>query len=52
LGGNQWFLSPGLMWTYRNFAVKAGIQLPIFDDLAEDRHQGEYRARLELELHL
>lgn len=52
LGGNQWFLSPGLMWTYRNFAVKAGIQLPIFDDLAEDQRQDDYRARLELELHL
>lgn len=31
--GTEWFLSPGLMWTLRNFAVKTGVQLPIASDL-------------------
>lgn len=52
IGGQQWFLSPGLMWTYRNFAVKSGVQLPVYDDLARDREADDYRALLELEWHL
>lgn len=51
-GGNQWFLSPGLMWTYRNFAFKAGVQLPIFDDFSGDQEANDYRAIIELEWHL
>jgi hypothetical protein len=52
LGGNQWFLSPGLMWTHRNFAFKAGVQLPLIDDLSADQEQDDYRAKIELEWHL
>lgn len=52
VGGNQWFVSPGLMWTYRNFAAKAGVQLPLFDDLAADQEADDYRALIELEWHL
>lgn len=52
LGGEQWFLSPGLMWTYRNFAVKAGVQLPVFDSLAANQDADDYRALIELEWHL
>ena len=52
LGGNQWFLSPGLMWTHRNFALKAGVQLPVIDDLSVDQEQDDYRAKIELEWHL
>ena len=52
LGGNQWFLSPGLMWTHRNFAFKAGVQLPVIDDLSADQEQDDYRAKIELEWHL
>ncbi|MBR9910270.1 MAG: hypothetical protein GYB33_07955 [Gammaproteobacteria bacterium] len=51
LGGNQWFLSPGLMWTLRNFAVKAGVQLPVIDDLSADQKADDYRALIDLELH-
>ena len=25
-GGQRWFLSPGLFWTWRNFAIKTGVQ--------------------------
>ncbi|MAT51173.1 MAG: hypothetical protein CMK32_08320 [Porticoccaceae bacterium] len=52
IGGDQWFLSPGLMWTYRNFAVKAGVQLPVYDDLSGDQEADDYRALVELEWHL
>jgi len=52
VGGNQWFVSPGLMWTHRNVAVKAGVQLPLFDDLAKDQEADDYRALVELEWHL
>lgn len=51
-GGKQLFLSPGLMWTYRNFAVKTGLQLPIRDDLAAGQEPADYRVLLELEWHL
>lgn len=51
LGGQQWFLSPGVMWTYRNFALKAGVQLPILDDLSPDQEVADYRTVIELEWH-
>lgn len=51
-GGDQWFLSPGLMWTLRNFAVKTGVQLPLYDDLAGNQDADDYRALVELEWHL
>ena len=51
-GGQEWFISPGLMWTVRNFAVKAGIQLPMVSDLNGEQDKSDYRARLEFEWHL
>lgn len=51
-GGTEWFLSPGLMWTLRNFAVKTGVQLPLASDLNGNQAESDYRARLELEWHL
>ncbi len=51
-GGNEWFVSPGLMWTYRNFAVKAGVQLPIASSLNGNQAKSDYRTKLELEWHL
>lgn len=51
-GGSQWFLSPGLFWTSRNFALKAGIQIPIASDLNGNQQESDYRARLTLEWHL
>jgi len=50
-GGSEWFISPGLMWTYRNVAVKTGVQLPIIHDLNGAQQNTDYRATLELELH-
>ena len=51
-GGNQWFVSPGIFWTLRNFAVKAGVQIPVVSDLNGNQDKSDYRARLVLEWHL
>lgn len=51
-GGVEWFLSPGIFWTYRNFAVKAGFQLPVVSNRFGDQEDSDYRAKLELEWHL
>lgn len=51
-GGRAWFVSPGLMWTWHNFAVKTGVQLPLVSDLNGARRKDDYRARLEFEWHL
>ncbi|MHB1142329.1 MAG: transporter [Sulfuricaulis sp.] len=51
-GGTEWFLSPGIFWTKRNFAVKAGVQIPIANDLNGNQEKTDYRAKLVLEWHL
>jgi hypothetical protein len=51
-GGSEWFLSPGIFWTRRNFAVKAGVQIPIISDLNGNQEKTDYRSRLVLEWHL
>ncbi len=51
-GGTEWFLSPGIFWTKRNFAVKAGVQIPIASDLNGDQGETDYRAKLVFEWHL
>lgn len=50
-GGDQWFLSPGLMWTYRNYAIKTGVQFPIVQDLNGTQDEVDYRFTLEFEGH-
>lgn len=51
-GGTEWFLSPGLMRTYRNYAIKAGVQFPIASNLNGVQDESDYRARLVFEVHL
>ena len=51
-GGTELFLSPGMMWTWRNIAVKPGIQIPVHSDLNGDQPRSDYRSFLELEVHL
>lgn len=51
-GGTEWFLSPGIFWTKRNFAIKAGVQIPIASDLNGDQEETDYRAKLVFEWHL
>lgn len=51
-GGVEWFLSPGIFWTYRNFAVKAGVQVPVWTNRFGEQEDSDYRAKLEFEWHL
>ncbi|NIA02726.1 MAG: hypothetical protein GWO88_00720 [Planctomycetia bacterium] len=51
-GGTEVFLSPGIFWTKRNFAIKAGVQVPVYHDLNGTQAKSDYRARLIFEWHL
>lgn len=51
-GGTEWFVSPGIFWTKRNFAIKAGVQIPIASNLNGAQNASDVRANLTLEWHL
>jgi hypothetical protein len=51
-GGFEWFISPGIFWTYRNFAIKSGIQIPIANDLHGMQDKSDYRFKTTFEWHL
>jgi len=51
-GGTEWFVSPGIFWTKRNFAIKAGMQIPVASNLNGNQQKTDYRAKLILEWHL
>ena len=51
-GGMEWFVSPGIFWTKRNFAIKAGVQIPIVSNLNGAQNKSDVRANLTLEWHL
>ena len=51
-GGQAWFLSPGIFWTLRNFAIKAGVQIPLYQDLNGNQPRTDYRAKLVFEWHM
>jgi len=51
-GGSEWFLSPGIFWTKRNFAVKAGVQVPIASNLNGNQEKSDYHIKVILEWHL
>lgn len=51
-GGNELFLSPGLFWTYRNYAIKAGIQIPIASNLNGSQDETDYRFKSTFEIHM
>jgi len=51
-GGTRLFLSPGLMWTWRNVAVKPGVQVPVWSDLNGAQRNPDYRVQIEVEWHL
>lgn len=50
-GGTRLFISPGFWFTYRNIAVKGGVQLPLLQDLRGDQAKLDYRAVLAVEVH-
>lgn len=51
-GGTEIFLSPGIFWTRRNLAIKAGVQIPIYSDLKGIQDESDYRAKAVIEWHL
>lgn len=51
-GGNRLFLSPSLFITYRNLAVKGGLQIPLHQNLNGEQPEVDYRFKLAVELHL
>ncbi len=51
-GGSEWFISPGIFWTKRNFAIKAGVQIPIAHKLNGSQEESDYRAKVSFEWHL
>ena len=50
-GGTEWFISPGIFWTQRNFAIKAGVQIPIYANLNGNQDESDYRAKMSFEWH-
>ncbi|NOY66685.1 MAG: transporter [Gammaproteobacteria bacterium] len=51
-GGTEWFISPGIFWTKRNFAIKAGVQIPITSNLNGNQPESDYRAKVTFEWHM
>lgn len=51
-GGTEWFVSPGIFWTTRNFAIKSGIQIPVASDLNGTQDKSDYRFKATFEWHL
>jgi hypothetical protein len=47
-GGWELFLSPGIFWTYRTYAVTAGVQIPIADNLNGNQATSDYRFQLSI----
>lgn len=50
-GGAEWFVSPGIFWTKRNFAIKAGVQLPVSSRLNGMQSDSDYRVKVVIEWH-
>jgi len=51
-GGDEWFISPGFMWTVKNFAIRGGVQLPVSSNLNGAQDKSDYRMKLSFEWHL
>ncbi|MFQ5784949.1 MAG: transporter [Alphaproteobacteria bacterium] len=50
-GGWELFVSPVVWWTYRQLAIRGGVQIPIADGLNGRQPSSDYRARLEFVYH-
>lgn len=50
-GGWELFLSPVIWWTYRQVALRGGVQIPVAEDLNGAQAASDYRARIELVYH-
>ena len=47
-GGWEMFLSPGVFWTWRNVALRSGVQIPVAGNLEGRQARSDYRFKLEL----
>ena len=50
-GGWELFLSPVVWWTYRQVAIRGGVQIPVASDLNGSQPSTDYRARVEFIYH-
>jgi len=50
-GGNLLFVSPAFFMTYRNWAVKGGVQVPVYQNLHGNQPEVDYRFALGVEIH-
>lgn len=50
-GGDRLFFSPSFFFTLRNWAIKGGVQLPLYHDLHGEQPEEDYRFKLAVELH-
>jgi len=51
-GGVESFIAPGIFWTSRNFAIKAGVQIPIYSNLNGSQQKSNFRSKVTFEWHL
>lgn len=49
-GGTEIFISPGVIWAYRNIAIKGGVQLPVYNNLKGNQNNADYRIKLALDI--
>ncbi len=45
----EYFMSPGVIWSYRNRSLKGGIQIPIYSDL-NNQNKSDYRFKVALDI--
>lgn len=50
-GGWKLFASPVIWWTWRQVAVRGGVQIPLTEDLNGNQPEPDYRAKLEVVYH-
>lgn len=49
--GWELFISPAIWWTYRQVAIKGGMQIPVAENLAGNQPSSDYRALMEMVYH-
>lgn len=47
-GGWELFISPGVFWTYQTYAITAGVQIPVAENLNGNQPNSDYRFKLSL----
>lgn len=50
-GGNILYLGSTFLWSYRNWMIKGGIQVPVYQDLNGGQEKEDFRSVLAVEVH-